>query len=125
MTAGVPAAMLVSADLMFASRVRAAAERVDVTVESALGVDALWEKVVNGSPPLVILDLSAPGLRAEAIVPKLRELKPAPETIIAFGPHVQEELLRGAEKAGCDVVLSRGQFNAQMDALLKRYAVCG
>ena len=39
--------------------------------------------------------------------------------VVAFGPHVHEERLAAAREAGCDVVVSRGKFFAELDAILK------
>ncbi len=53
-----PAAILVTGDLMFASKASAAAARTGVPLETALGVDALWGKLTHGLPRLIMLDLS-------------------------------------------------------------------
>jgi hypothetical protein len=42
--------------------------------------------------------------------------------IVAYAPHVHEDRLRAATEAGCNEVLSRGQFDRQMDDILARYA---
>ena len=42
--------------------------------------------------------------------------------LVAFGPHVHKAKLAAAAAAGFGLVLSRGQFYAQMDELLKQYA---
>ena len=71
---------------------------------------------------LVILDLSMPAVdvwprRCRA----LRALASGPQ-ILAFGRHVHEDKLRLAAAAGCDAVLARGQFHAQVEQILTRYA---
>jgi CheY-like chemotaxis protein len=110
--------LLLSGDLATASKVVAAAARQSVTLDVAPSVDALLEKVAAGQADLVILDLSTAGLDARTVVEQLRELSNAPRAIVAFGPHVHEALLAAAKDAGCDRVLSRGQFHAQVDSLL-------
>jgi hypothetical protein len=52
----------------------------------------------------------------------VEQLKAAPNRprVIAFGPHVHEERLQAARKAGCDEVVSRGQFFAQVEGMLAR-----
>jgi hypothetical protein len=39
--------------------------------------------------------------------------------VIAFGAHVQTGLLEAARAAGCDEVLPRSRFSAQLPELLK------
>ena len=58
---------------------------------------------------LALFDLTHPGLDIVVLARKLRELPNSPATVIAVGPHVQEEKLAAAKVAGCDHVLSKGQ----------------
>jgi len=106
---------------MFSSRVVGAAKShgIDIMVTSPL--DAI-EKASSTEIRQVILDLSTPNLDVEALVPKLRESADVPLTIVAYGPHVQEAKLVNAQSAGCDQVLTRGQFNSQIDELLRSFA---
>ena len=39
-------------------------------------------------------------------------------SILAFGPHVHESALEDARQAGCDQVLSRGEFSNRMAEIL-------
>ena len=39
--------------------------------------------------------------------------------VVAFGPHVHEQRLAAARDAGCDLVVSRGQFFSQLETILK------
>ena len=72
---------------------------------------------------LVIVDLATPGfdvgVARRAIEGVARIRVPA---IVAFGPHVHEASLEAARAAGCDEVLSRGQFLSQADAIIARHA---
>ncbi len=61
-----------------------------------------------------------PSLKVEAIVDCVRKGRETAPAIIAFGPHVHENLLAAARAAGCDDVLSRGQFFGQLDAILRK-----
>ena len=110
--------LLLSGDLATSSKVAAAAARQNVPLEVALSAAALVEKAAAAQADLVILDLSSAGLDARAVISQLRELTSAPRAIIAFGPHVHEALLAAAKDAGCDRVLSRGQFHARVDEIL-------
>jgi hypothetical protein len=67
---------------------------------------------------VALLDLNSPGVNPVVVVPQLKALANPPKAIIAFGPHVHEAKLADAKAAGCDLVLTRGQFDAQMDKLI-------
>lgn len=107
-------------DLVFPSRVRGAADKIGARFETAANADSLIAKL-EAEPAVVILDLNAPAVDAASLVPRLKSLAAPPLGIIAFGPHVHEAKLAAAEAAGCDVVLTRGQFDAQMEAVLRRF----
>ena len=113
-------AILLSTDLMISSHVAGAAMRSGTQVRTASSVAALLEQAAEGQPSLVILDLSMPGIDPTQLVPQLKSLPVPTATIAAFGPHVHAARLEAAAAAGCDVVMSRGQFHAQVDALLAR-----
>ena len=70
------------------------------------------------SAKLLIVDLSMPTVDITELVKRLRSNATVPPRVIAFGPHVHEERLAAARSAGCDVVLSRGQFFGQLEAIL-------
>jgi hypothetical protein len=80
--------------------------------ETALGA------IGTRTADIVILDLSTQ-IDLYGIVEAAK--KPATEAarIIAFGPHVHVERLAAARAAGCDEVVSRGQFFARLDAILQ------
>jgi hypothetical protein len=68
-----------------------------------------------------MIDLSMDGLNLPAAVQALKAGAPQVRTV-AFGPHVDEALLADAADAGCDLVLTRGQFNKQYAELLQAAA---
>jgi CheY-like chemotaxis protein len=107
-------------DLATRSHLAAAGTRVGATVEIASSAEMLLTKVESLRPRLVILDLSHPGLDPRDLVPRLKQLLGQRATLLAFGPHVHAARLAAASEAGCEVVMSRGQFHAQMDDILKR-----
>jgi hypothetical protein len=55
----------------------------------------------------------------DQVVAAARKVSPEAK-IIAFGPHVDEQLLASAAAAGADLVLSRGQFHKQYAELLRQ-----
>jgi CheY-like chemotaxis protein len=106
-------------DLVFPSRLAAVAQKLGVRMEVATNHDVLLAKLAaeTSSAAVVILDLGLPGITPAALLPQLKASF-ATLTIIAFGPHVHEQKLADAKAAGCDVVLTRGQFDAQIQSLL-------
>ena len=115
-------ALVLTADMMFLPQLSGAGKVHSIDVQLAMNAAALLEKAAANAGSLVILDLSTPGLDSRDLVPKLRALEQPPRAILAYGPHVHEARLAAAAEAGCDEVFTRGQFNAQMSAILQRYA---
>ena len=104
--------LVVGANLMFASKVLETARALGLPAESA-GPES--EKLATAKLVLVDVEkLGAEGLLA------LRARTTA--RMIGFASHVAEQALAAAREAGCDAVLSRGQFSAQLPRLLQSVA---
>jgi DNA-binding NarL/FixJ family response regulator len=116
------AVLALISDLMMQSQVAGAATRAAAVLEIATTADALLARAAAGQPTLVIVDLSHPGIDPRELLGSLKRVLPVESVTLAFGPHVHAARLAEATEAGCDTVISRGQFHAQMDAILKRYA---
>ncbi|MGH7505854.1 MAG: hypothetical protein ACRELX_09390, partial [Longimicrobiales bacterium] len=85
------------ADLMFASRIRAAGDTAGVTVHLARGEDETLEAARTHGVRLVLVDLDARALDAVALIRRLRE----PEAnitapVIAFVSHVRTDAIAAA-----------------------------
>jgi CheY-like chemotaxis protein len=111
--------LLVSSDLFLGSRIRAAAQAqnrsLDVAGSGAMALDRLQ----SASYRLVLVDLETPGLQiGELVAACAEDQRP---TIIAYGPHVHEQRLEAARLAGCDQVLARGKFDATLPQLLQQH----
>ena len=111
-------ACLLSPDLMIGSHAAGAANRQAVRLKIVPNAQKLLESFATDPVRLVILDLAAPNLDVESLVAELRS-RPDPPRVIAFGPHVHADRLAAARAAGCDRVMARGQFHAQVDDWLK------
>ena len=108
-------------DLMFSSRVTAAARDRGIQLDVVSSPDALLEKLASADINLVLLDLNLNGLDIQTLVPQLRAVSDRPVSIIAYASHVHESKLADAKEAGCDEVLSRGQFDNQYGELLDKH----
>src|SRR5262245_41241206 len=116
------AAVLLSADLMGASRIEGAARLSGVEFRTLATVDAAIEFCHERPVSLVMVDLMLPGLDVQSPVERLKSGSKTPPETVAYGPHVHEALLASAKAAGCSQVLSRGQFLSKVDAIVARYA---
>lgn len=109
-------------DLMFIAKIQDGARRAGFDAAFAKNTAEAIEKS-RESPAVIILDLNAPGFDAlEAI----RALKSAPETsrvsLLGFVSHVESDLIRAAQQAGCDRVVARSAFSQNLPGLLASYA---
>lgn len=112
---------LLSDDLTFPSQVTGLARQLGLELELATSVAGLLDKAARGETAAVILDLTTVGLDPADLAPRLRALPQPPQSILAFGPHVHEARLAAARDAGCDLVLTRGQFHARMGEVLRQF----
>ena len=106
---------------MATSWARGAAGRAGVPFEIVSTPDSLVVRAESSGAKLVVLDLNVAGLNLGELVLRLKQLPTSP-TVAAFGPHVQEGRLAAAAEAGCDLVMPRGQFHAQVDEILRQFA---
>ena len=116
-------ALLVTVDLMTTSQAIGAAKRAEVELEIA-GPDKAAQSAKTSKPFLVAIDLQGPIEELGQLTAELRTAAPE-ATLIAFGPHVQELMLAAARDAGCDKVITRGQFHREFDSLLAAHAPAG
>lgn len=107
-------------DLMFVSKISAAAKQAGCPLEFFRQAEKLKE-AIPGDPCIVIVDLNNTALDPVALI---STLKSNPETqpaqVIAYLSHVQHELKREAEKAGADLVLPRSTFSQNLYDLLRQ-----
>lgn len=111
--------LLVSADLFLGSRIRGAAESQGRSVDTASTGAAAAVQLDEHRYRLVLIDLETPGLDVGELVERRAESNVPP--FVAYGPHVKVAHLKSARNAGCDEVLTRGQFDATLSDLLARY----
>jgi CheY-like chemotaxis protein len=105
-------------DLIFGSRIRAAADQLGVRVAFARSPDAL--QALAADARLILLDLETRWLDAAQ---QIARLKASPSTasvpITAFAPHVRGAALMAARAAGADRVLARSAFVKVLPELLR------
>lgn len=101
-----------TADLMFAARIRGAAPAAVAVHSLARLLD-----VVGAETWLVLVDLQA--REAVAAVEQVRAAAPSAR-VVAFAPHVLEEVLAQAKAVGADRVMTRGAFVRELPRLVRR-----
>jgi predicted metal-dependent hydrolase len=83
----------------------------------------LFEKITAWQPVLLLFDLANEDIPWAQWIPALKS-SPATRRIplIAYGSHVNVEMMKGAKEAGADLVLARSRFTADMPRLLQTHA---
>jgi CheY-like chemotaxis protein len=106
-------------DMLFASKIRAAASGLGVTVAFEKNPDAVAARIAGEHPSLVIFDLDAARLRAVETIAVLKA-DPATATIRTLGyvSHVQTARIAEARAAGIDDVKARSAFTSQLGEIL-------
>jgi CheY-like chemotaxis protein len=101
-----------TADMIFAARIRGAAPHVVL----ARDVKDLLSRVAETKPDLVVLDMDRRGLDVRGTV---EQLKAADIEVLCYVSHVREDLISEAREAGADKVMARGAFANQLATLLR------
>jgi CheY-like chemotaxis protein len=105
---------LLSDDLMFTSRVTGTARDLGLTIKPARSSEILEKLAQQQAPSCVIVDLANPGLNLIDLIGQLRAACGIMPRIVAYGSHVDAAGLQAARAAGCDVVLPRSAFVAEL-----------
>ncbi len=102
-------------DLVFRSKILAAAERLGTTVKIVPRGTPLEQAAREHGPGTLVVDLGEPG-----VVEQVAAAKGAGATrVVGFLGHLQADLMEASHRAGVDEVLTRGQFVQRLDDLLR------
>lgn len=101
--------LLLSDDLLDASKTITTGKAADVVVLQVRTVSALLEQFLSQQPTCCIVDLQCPGLDILGLKGELSREGKTPR-LIAYGSHVDTSRLRAARQAGCDEVMPRSQY---------------
>jgi CheY-like chemotaxis protein len=106
-------------DLLFTSKISAAARQRGVEVAFAKSSDDTLRQARSAKPLLIIFDLNSSRLEPLRTIAALRDdADLAGIRRLGFVSHVQGELIAAARAAGCDEVLARSAFTARLPDLL-------
>jgi DNA-binding NarL/FixJ family response regulator len=101
-------------DMFFAAKINGAAAECGRSIERIKSREQL-EALIANPPALVIVDLNSDRidpLEAIRFFKSRSELSSAP--VVSFVSHVQTDLIRAAQAAGCDLVLPRSAFTQML-----------
>jgi DNA-binding NarL/FixJ family response regulator len=108
-----------AADLLFASRIRAAARAAGVDAVLFRSAEALLEAALARAPRRVLIDLDARGVDAPALIRALKaDARTGASEVVGFVSHVNEAAIAAARDAGADRVLARSAFVRLLPSLL-------
>ena len=109
-------------DLFFSAKINEAAKGAGVTLKYVTTEKDLLEKA-KADPVLIIFDLN---FEAAHPIELIRKLKGTDEmkhiSLLGYVSHVQTDLQRLAQEAGCDAVMSRSAFSKNLSQLLMQHA---
>src|ERR671925_1423868 len=99
-------------DLMFSTKISAAAKAVQAAVAFERAPQMVLERVRRERPALVIFDLNSARLKP---LESIAALKADPELhntpTLGYVSHVDSDVIEAARHAGCDEVLARSAFS--------------
>jgi hypothetical protein len=113
--------LYLAADLLWGMRIKATAELLGVPARPVRSVEMLEDRLGDGEPLLLLLDLEALDT-ALAMIARLRgpgaNERDRAIRIIAWGPHSSTDAIEQARAAGADEVLARGAFDRRLAGIL-------
>lgn len=106
-------------DLMFTSKIRAAAKGVGATVSFARSREATLAAVREQQPSLVVFDLDNPRTDPVGTIAALKaDVATQGVRTLCYVSHVHADLIEAARAAGADDVLARSAFTQRLPELL-------
>ncbi|HEY4362998.1 MAG TPA: response regulator [Bryobacteraceae bacterium] len=109
-------------DLFFTVKINESAKQAGLPVKFLkTEIDVLDQAKSN--PALIILDLNFSRIDPVKLIEALKaDAATKPINLLAYVSHVQVDLKQQAQQAGCNMVLARSAFSANLPQILKRYA---
>ncbi len=110
--------LLISPDLFFTSKVTGTAQALGLRVEAFDNLAMAIARLSSDDIACVLFDLGAPRASITDLFAAMSATTPVP--VIAFGSHVNVELLEAAQAAGAEV-MPRSQFASTLPGILQRH----
>jgi CheY-like chemotaxis protein len=111
-------------DLFFLAKINETARKLNLKVDFVKTDKDVLDAVeqTGEKPSLIIVDLNNLAIKPLTLIPKLKAKLKKETNIIGFLSHLQGDLKLKASEAGCDMVLPRSAFSANLPQLLRRHA---
>ncbi len=109
-------------DLMFRVKIEEAAKRAGF---EAVFVQTQQEALARAKeqPAVIILDLNHAAVEPLDTISKLKnDVETSKVKLLCYVSHVQADLKKAAQSAGCDQVVARSAFSQNLPTILGRYA---
>ena len=116
-----PTGLLLSRDLIFTSKVTGTARELGRRVLVAGSPALALTMIGQWRPKVVFVDLAAGDLVAAPALLAYQKAAGPGTPFVAFGSHVDTAALDAARDAGCDPVMPRSKFSAELPALVRGY----
>jgi CheY-like chemotaxis protein len=113
--------LLLSRDLIFTTKVKGTAEALSYRIVVASERAQAVALIAKWQPRVVLVDLTAGDMAAPEALIAYQELAGPDAWFVAFGPHVEADALAAAKAAGCQAVMPRSKFSAELPELLRQY----
>jgi DNA-binding NarL/FixJ family response regulator len=104
-------------DLMFSSKVTACAR--GKPIEWLKRGAKVAEQVAASKPDVLLIDLASPQLDAVNAIREIKKGEGKHTTVIGYVDHTRTDLIEAARAAGCDQVMSKGEFARRLPELLE------
>ncbi len=112
--------LLICEDFFFANKITGTAGALDVEITEADSQENALTAISGNAFALCIVNLATPGLNlAELIAALPEDNRPR---VMAFASHVDGDSIQAARDAGCDNVLPRSRFSAELPQILRGVA---
>jgi hypothetical protein len=113
--------LLLSRDLIFITKIKETAADLGYSIMVASTETQAKSMIEEHHPKVVFFDVALRDVVAPSAVRAYQKLAGTNVWFVAFGPHVERDLLATAKAAGCHAVLARSKFAAELPELMRRY----
>jgi hypothetical protein len=113
--------LLLSQDLIFITKIKETAADLGYSIMVTSTESQAKTIIEEHHPKVVLIDVASGNVVAPSALRAYQDLAGKTVWFVAFGPHVERDLLATAKAAGCHAVLPRSKFAAELPALMRRY----